>query len=192
MEEIAENRFEFVYKAIEEVQESNRFLDTKAGLLVVFESSVFVIIIAGIFEQSAITFYRQLLSQLSPGWEILIKGVVILYLLSICLQILYTLRTIFPSEAPHLHVNLGSFSPTELFYQYKLDSNDRMATSVVQFSKQLCEMDRGDILMELTYEFLKLSYIRKKKSDRLRISIQMFSAFIISIAFILVLVTVVF
>jgi hypothetical protein len=185
MDEAAENRFEFVYKAIEEVQESNRFLDTKAGLLVVFESSIFVIILAGIFEQSALTFYGHFLSQFSPGWEFLIKGLVILYLISICIQILYTLKTIFPSEAPNLHVNLGSFSPTELFYQYKLDSNDKIAISVVDFSRQICEMDKGDILMELVYEFLKLSYIRKKKSDRLRISIAMFSAFIISIAILL-------
>jgi hypothetical protein len=63
---------EFLIKAIEEVQETNRFLDTKAGVLVVFESSLLIVAVSSLVDASRLQLIQSLISRVAIGYLMLL------------------------------------------------------------------------------------------------------------------------
>jgi len=169
---------EFLIKAIEEVQETNRFLDTKAGALIVFESSLLAIAAYSLFDKSTLELMQILVNRVAIGYLVFLMICFICYLIALITHILLSLKVILPQENPETHVDFGGFQPKRLFFLHKLDEKRRLKPSVVEYSMQLTDMSDDDIINEYIFELLKLSYIRKTKSDRLAFSFR-FLAFLI-------------
>jgi len=172
---------EFLIKAIEEVQETNRFLDTKAGVLVVFESSLLIVAVSSLVDASRLQLIQSLISRVAIGYLMLLAVYFIGYVIALVVHILITLRVIFPRETPEAHVELGDFQPKRLFFLHKLDQNQRIKPSLPEYSAQLSAMSDDDIAKEYAFELLKLSYIRQRKSDGLALSFKFLSALLIGI-----------
>ena len=174
-------KMEFLLKAIEEVQETNRFLDTKAGVVVVFESSLLVMVATSLMDKSVLELVSSIAQSTSKGYFIFLVIYIAFYLAALIGHILHTLKVIFPQEAPNQHVDIAEFEPQNLFYLYQLNKKDIIQPSVMKYSEKLSEMDSDDIINELIYELMKLSYIRKKKNDRLAFSYRFLGILIVSL-----------
>jgi len=174
-------KVEFLIKAIEEVQETNRFLDAKAGVLVAFESSLLVIAISSLSDNSRLQLIKNLMAGGAGWYSLLLMVYFTVYVIALLGHILITLRVIFPAENPESHIVLGDFEPKRLFFLHQLDQNQQMTPSVPAYFAQLAKMGEDDIGKEYVFELLKLSYIRKIKSDGLALSFRFLGALIIGI-----------
>lgn len=176
-----ETKIGFLVKAIEEVQETNRFLDTKAGVLIVFETSLLAVAVYSLFDKSTVEFVRDFTNRITVGYLVFMVFCFVSYIVALIIHILLSLRIIFPQENPELHVDLTDFEPKRLFFLYKLNGNQQLRPSVMEYSKQLVSMNDDDITNEYIFELLKLSYIRKLKSDRLKFSFHYLAFLIVGI-----------
>lgn len=174
-------KMDFLIKAIEEVQETNRFLDTKAGVVVIFESSLLVFMISGFMDKSVLELVYSLKNNISIGYLIFLSIYVAAFFLALIIHILITLRVIFPQESPENHIDFSGFEPKRLFYLFKLSKNDVIQPSVLDYSEKLLEINEDEMLHELVFELMKLSYIRKKKNNRLAISLKFLGVLIVSL-----------
>lgn len=174
-------KMEFLLKAIEEVQETNRFLDTKAGVVVVFESSLLIMVATSLMDQSVSDLITSIQKNTSTGYFIFLLVFIGVYLAALIFHILHTLKVVFPQESPNQHVDVTDFAPRNLFYLYELNKKDIIQPSVMEYAKKLKKMDDVDITNELIYELMKLSYIRKKKNDRLAFSYRFLGFLIVSL-----------
>ena len=161
---------EFVLKAIEEVQETNRFLDTKAGVIVMFESSLLLVFVSSLLDLSKLQLIQSFLSRISVGYRILLMVYSVGYVIALIVHVLITLQAIFPSQNPECHVKLGNFQPKRLFYLFRTDKSGRLEPPVSEYYVELAAMSDDDVTREYVFELMKLSYIRKTKQDRLALS----------------------
>lgn len=166
------SKTDFLFKAIDEVQQTNRFLDAKAGLLSGFESALLVILISNFLDNARLQLIFELYNGQKWYFLILLVGYILLYVISLVSHILFTLRIILPFENPESHVNPGNFKSRNLFFIHKLDKNKKIIPSLSTYRDEMSKMGPEDMMSELILEFLKLSYIRKTKSDHLRSSLR--------------------
>ena len=182
-----EIRREFLIRAIEEVQETNRFLDTKAGVLVAFESFLLAFAAFSVVEKSVLDSVQNVFDE-APGSYVFILGASFAgYLIALVFHVIYTLRVIFPQENPAHHVVYEGFQPHGLFFIYELDEQQQIQPSIPAYARALTEMSDSDILQEYAFEFLKLSYIRKHKSDGLMVSFWLLQTLIVGTALLVLL-----
>ena len=73
-------KIEFLIKAIEEAQETNRFLDTKAGALIVFESSLLAVAVFNLFDKSTLELIQNLINRAAIGYQIFLAFYFVCYL----------------------------------------------------------------------------------------------------------------
>jgi hypothetical protein len=158
---------DLVLNAIEDATETNRFLETKAGVLIALETSFLAIAAYSLFDKSTLELIQTLVSGAATWFLVLLAVYFVGFLIALVMHILFTLRVIMPQEAPEAHVHLGDFEPKRLFFLYRLDKDQKLGPSVTEYSRQLAPMSEADITSEHIFELLKLSYIRKAKSDRL-------------------------
>jgi hypothetical protein len=171
----------FLVKAIEEAQATNRFLDTKAGTLIVFESSLLAIALYSLLDQSTLEWIQALARQVPIGYLVVLAACFICYVVGLVVHILLSLRIILPAENPEAYVAQDGFRPQRLFFLHRLDEEGRLRPSVVEYSMRLSGMDDDDIINEYIFELLKLSYIRKVKSDRLSFCFRLLAFLIVGI-----------
>jgi anti-sigma28 factor (negative regulator of flagellin synthesis) len=174
-----QTKVEFLKSAIEEAQETNRFLDTKASILVAFESSLLVILISILIDTEKLQTIQTFLARIPQGYLVFLIVYTILYVVVLIAQILITLRVVLPKESPERHVNVGDRQPKKLFFLYKTDSNEQIALSTSEYSTRLGQMSEQDIIDEYVFELQKLSYIRKTKNDSLGLSFRILNGLII-------------
>jgi hypothetical protein len=174
-----QTKAEFLKTAIEEAQETNRFLDTKASILVAFESSLLVILVSILIDTEKLQTIQTFLARIPPVYLIFLIVYTILYVVVLIAQILITLRVVLPKESPERHVNIGDRQPKKLFFLYETDSNRQIAPSTSEYSTRLGQMSEQDIIDEYVFELQKLSYIRKKKHDSLALSFRILNGLIV-------------
>jgi len=164
-------KMDFLFKAIDEVQQTNRFLDAKAGFLSGFESALLVVVISTILDKNKIQLLFDLYNN-QRWYFIFLVGYIVLYVISLVMHIFLTLQVIFPSENPGSHIELGDFKSRNIFFIHKLGKNGKIFPPLSLYSEELTKMSQEDIKNEFIFEFLKLSYIRTLKSDRLKFSLR--------------------
>jgi hypothetical protein len=173
---------EFLLKAIAEVQETNRFLDTKAGVIVMFESSLFLILVSSLLDVSRLQLIPAFVSQAATEYLILLTAYLTSYVIALVVHVLVTLRVIFPKQNPESCVKLDDFQPKKLFFLHKLDQNGRMEPSVPEYYAELATLSDDEVDKEYVFEFIKLSYIRKIKYDGLARSFKFLNILVIGAA----------
>lgn len=172
---------EFVTKAIDVVQETNRFMDTKAGTIAAFESVLLVVVFSNLINVSTVELVQTLVRRVATAYVLFLAVYFICYLIALVVHILLTLRVLYPQESPKEHVDFDGFEPTELFFLYELDKKQRMRPSVLGYSTKLTNMSDDDFIKEYVFELLKVSYIRKRKSDRLRFSLRLLGVLVVGL-----------
>jgi hypothetical protein len=83
-------------------------------------------------------------------------------------HIIYTLRVLNPSVNPARFVELEGYQPKGLFFLARDKASGRITPSLEQYLAQLGGCSEQNILAELTFEFMKLSYIRDTKAGHIR------------------------
>ncbi|KJE98276.1 hypothetical protein, variant [Capsaspora owczarzaki ATCC 30864] len=153
---------DFLKTAIEDTQETIRFLDTKAGMIVAFES---VLLSGALFEAGGMEVLQALLNRGYSGFIGAMLFGLLLFSAMIVYHVQLTLRAIFPAENPSKHVDNGGLEPPNTFLLWRMDKNGMMQPSLPTYLAQVTAMDEDDVATELSSQLLKLSYIRKRKQD---------------------------
>jgi len=175
----SQTKVEFLKSAIEEAQETNRFLDTKASILVAFESSLLVILVSILIDTEKLQTIQTFLSQIPGGYMVFLIAYTILYVVTLIVQILISLKVVLPKESPESHVNTGDHQLEGLFFLHQTDLYEQIAPSIAKYSALLEQMSEQDIIAEYIFELQKLSYIRKVKNDNLGLSFRILNGLII-------------
>jgi hypothetical protein len=135
-----DTRIDFLTRSIEEAHRTIRFTDMKAAGLVIFESLLLVVAIAGFAGNPMRGLVRNLIEEGVIWYAALILATFILYAMALVVHILLTIRVLLPVDKPELHVNLGDFDPVGLFYLGRLDEERRITPSVSAYGETLGEM----------------------------------------------------
>lgn len=175
-----DERFNFIYNAINDTQETIRFTDAKSGSVIV----VVMGLIAGVV--TLIDKYYLLLNKLpSLCREFTIVGVTC-FIVSILASLILSLLSINPSNNPNEHIDIGEFldKPNIKYYLSGLNPKMRLkdylwepkdlkfSTTVSEYYKNIEESEDSDLLKALSYELIKLSYIKEKKIYRTKASLK--------------------
>ena len=169
-------KIEFLIHAIKEAQTTNDFLDKKAGVMVALESSLVAIVVNNSVNYDNSQILKNLFEAHSPGLILLL-----LFMVGVLLHILFTIKVILPSESPEAHIDLGDYQPKRLFFLHKLNSKQKITPSHPDYIAQLSAMSDEELTKEYTFELLKLSYIRKMKSDNLTRSLKFLKLLLVGI-----------
>jgi len=156
-------RLEFLYKAVEDTQNTIRFIDTKAAFCVTLISGM----AAGVLQGH------------SNPHTTLQKALFGLFIAAIALSLLVCLRVIFPVIKPHSDHSLHTTRTIPKFFVSHSKGHHWMRHTLSNdVADVLCE-DRGsytssisgasdeDLLIGMCDELLMVSLIRQIKSDRL-------------------------
>lgn len=189
---ISSEATEFLYRAIEDTQNTIRFTDTKAGVVIVSSG-----IIAGYF----LKLVTPLLTHIpkSHPWVMYIVAAIGLFcLIAIVVTILSSLTSIRPISNASCHINSDGVTSqipfsintaprmgfSDLFWEKRRSVLSLSVKELLQ--KASVESSGQEIPKTLAFELLKLSYIRDKKVFRTSRSISwlvvsMFSNIVLSI-----------
>lgn len=168
-------------KAIEEVQETNLFLDAKAGILVSVETTLMFVLVAAIFDRDKFDAIKEMILSL-PGWNSwLIILYYAVYLGLFIVHILYTVKVLSPIKNPQDHVQMDGFKPAGLFFLRRNRKSGKVEPTMQEYSRVFSSFTENDIMNELIFEFMKLSFIRDTKSDRVQASLKFLKFLIVGI-----------
>jgi len=165
-----ENKITFLSTAIADAQELIRFIDTKTTV---------VITILGAY----IVAFFSVLDKIIANYVLYSNGFIfslVAFLLLLILTILVTVRIIKPTNNPVENIKLGSNTniPTLQFYvspnDYSKDDffafcNSKKFRLSKTLKDYISELDDSQIVASLTFELLKVSYIRNVKTDRFNV-----------------------
>lgn len=165
-------RLTFLYKAIEDTQQSVRFIDTKLSI----NSIVFSILIA--FIGSGLADFSKYFWNMPGIYQSIFIGAIIAFVVSLGMIIIITLNVIYPRSSPSKHISM-EYKPKKLFYLWDIKTSfedsilDRkdviLKPSFEDYKIKFDEMcDSHCLENELIYELLKVSFIREIKIRRIR------------------------
>ena len=153
------SRLEFLYKIIEDTQDTVRFLDTKAGFCVTLLSGM-----------TAVSLQHQ------GGKPVIHYILFALFLAVEVCSILVCLRVIFPTVKPH--INNGAPAKPRFYIAHNKahhwilhtianPKDNILSESKVSYFQSLKQATDEDLLSSLADTVLTLAFIRQIKSDRL-------------------------
>ncbi|MFV9957783.1 MAG: DUF3307 domain-containing protein [Rickettsia conorii subsp. raoultii] len=177
-ESIPKNRLDFLYKAIDDTQQTIRFTDAKAGAVVGFWT---------LFLTLTLRNYESVYSLLISHTLLIEKLLIIAFLLVLgyffCNSLLMAYLTLVPKINPKAHINSEDFSVDDLFFlwetnqpvagKYLYSSLDdlKMKISAKEYRDKFLEFDSSKIEQSLIVELLKVSFIRNLKLTRTNVAI---------------------
>jgi len=180
-QEISSIKIQFLLEAIQEAQQTNRFLDTKAGVLVSFESALLFLVVATVFDSQRFTEIKATILSM-PVWNsALILAYCAAYLLTFVAHIIYTIKVLGPSKDPQEYVRMEGYKPGGLFFLTKDKSDGKIHPSVKAYAGRLASIRDSDVINELIFELMKLSYIRDTKAGRVQRSLEVLKYLIVGI-----------
>lgn len=175
------DKSQFLITAIEEVQHNIRAIDTRAAVIIAFESSLMVIAVVGIISGSFFQVIRSLVENGVVWYAALILATFVLYVMSLIVHVLMTIRVVLPIDDAADHVITDNFEYKGMYFMEELDRARRILPPAAKYSEQLNEMEEGELDNEYIYELLRLSYIRRVKNDRLSFSFLLLGGLILGI-----------
>ena len=162
-----ENKINFLSTAISDAQELIRFIDTKTTV---------VITILGAY----IVAFFSVLDKIISNFSLYANGFIFslfVFLILLILTILITVRIIKPTNNPVENIKLGDntnipslqfyISPNDYskdnFFAFRNSKKFKLSKTLKQY---LSVLNENEIIDSLSFELLKVSYIRNVKSDR--------------------------
>jgi len=178
-------RIEYLYKAIEDSQNTIRFTDTKASLLLVG------LTIIATFMTSFCNILNPLISLPSNFIKVITLLLGFITLACFITSAFISFKAINPLSSPTVHIE-PSKQPVKIpFYLFSIIPKLKWKDTLCEFksSKLNYKIDElfgfystateNDIIYSLTYELAKVSYIREKKIFRVNKAIGLFKIGII-------------
>lgn len=173
-------KYNFIYNAINDAQETIRFTDTKSGAVIV----VVMGLIAGVV--TLIDKYYILLKQLTVLPKVIAIVGVVYFSICLFISLILSLRSINPANNPNDHIDLGDWSdkpdiryylsgliPSMRWEDYLWELKDlKFGVNASEYYKSIDESKNSDLLKSLTLELLKLSYIKEKKMQRTKAALK--------------------
>jgi hypothetical protein len=172
---------QFLITAIEEVQHNVRTIDTRAAVIIAFESTLLVIAVIGIISGSFFQVIRNLVENGVIWYAALILATFVLYVMSLIVHVLMTIRVVLPIDDAADHVITDNFEHKGMYFLEELDRARSILPPATKYAEQLNEMGEEELNNEYIYELLRLSYIRRVKSDRLSFSFLLLGGLILGI-----------
>ena len=176
-----ETRIDFVTNALTDTQKAIRSLELKAGAVVVFETAVLVILVSGIAGNPFLELAKRLVDQGAAWYAALLVAVIILVMGGIIVHIFLTIRVVLPIFDTEAHVILGGYEPKHLYHPAAMNKNRQILPPVTTYTEQLAGLSDEELANEYAYELLRLSYVRRIKSDRLSLSFLLMGGLIIGV-----------
>jgi hypothetical protein len=173
---------EFVTRALADAEAESRYLDLKAGLMVITETILLGIAIAGLASNPLFSLVTTLMEGGATWYAAVLVALFILVAVALIGHILLTLRVLLPIPRPERHVDLGEFIPSGLYLLDDLDAGRRVVPSVAEYGRQLAEMSAETLTNEYIFELQKRSFVRRVKSDRLGLAFSLLGVVIIALA----------
>jgi hypothetical protein len=173
---------EFVTRALADAEAESRYLDLKAGLMVITETILLVIAIASLASNPLFNLVAVLTEGGATWYAAVLVALFILVAVALIGHILLTLRVLLPIPRPERHVDLGGFSPSGLYFLGDLDAGRRIVPSVAEYGRQLAEMSDETLSHEYIFELQKRSFVRQVKNDRLALAFSFLGVVIIGLA----------
>ena len=163
-------RIEYLYNAIKETQDLIKFTESKIAFIIGLLSAYFALIL--LTAETIIKYYIEF------SWLLLIIYFLTLISLVICVWI--TIRIIFPIKDPQHTIDIiaDEFPKTKfylapnryktIFYPFVNSPRDRLTISFNNYLSQIKNMDEDELIKVLSFELMKISFIRNIKNDRLK------------------------
>ncbi len=158
-------RLEFLYRAVEDTQQTIRFIDTKAAFCVTLLSGM----VAGALQGSPLAHHGRVLHNVC----------LFLFLCAVGLSLLVCLRVIFPVIKPHSATPLPSGRVAPKFFVHQAKGHhwlrhtfsnsvdDVLAEDHDSYTTTMATATSADLAVAMCDELLMVSLIRQIKSDRL-------------------------
>ena len=159
-----ENRLEFLYKAVEDTQNTIRFLDTKAAFSVTLLSGMAAVVLQG----------------KHPGAGFLPILALSLFIAFTTLTLFFCMRVIFPVLKPPSDHSLHTTRTIPKFYvsahrthhwlRHTLtnDASQVLCEDRASYTSSLMGASDNDLLVAMCDEVLMVSLVRQIKADRLK------------------------
>ncbi len=187
------NKLDFLYKAIDDTQNTIRFTDTKAGAVIAFWTLVLNILI-----RTKNEWYIFLLGIEGKSEQFLIATFIIIMVFNFFKSIWLSYLTLVPRINPGKQINTDDFESHSLFfrsettpdikgkYLYGNYNNLQMKESAKEYYNKILELDNAKIEKELVVELKKISLIRNVKLARTSSAITSVIYFLITIMLLLI------
>ncbi|MFS0882205.1 DUF3307 domain-containing protein [Metabacillus niabensis] len=181
------SKLDFLYKAIDDAQNTIRFTDTKAGAVIAFWTLVLNVLIRTKDD------WINLFGELSSNEKILIIIFIFLMLFYFLRSIWLSYMTLVPKLNPRKHIDINDFHAQDLFfisethpeikgkYLYGNYENLKLKNSAKDYHDKISKLDNNDIEKELVFELQKISFIRNIKISRTSTAITSVIYFLITI-----------
>jgi hypothetical protein len=153
-----EKKLEMLYKAIEDSQQTIRFLDTKASFSVVFIGIFAAMLGAGLPEFSK--YFWNMCAHL----QICFIAVLLIFIATIIFAVITAIRSVYPKSNPIVHID-GNVQALGLFYiDGATNPNGKLKVSSNELKTKVDSVTTiASLIDELIIEVLKLAYIRECK-----------------------------
>ncbi len=164
-----ENKINFLNTAISDAQELIRFIDSKTTVIITILSAYILAFFASL----------EKIIEYSSSYSFCFWLFLILFLILLIASIVITTRIIKPSNNPIENVILGNLSNPNLkffitpndygndkFYLFKNSKKFKLTENFETYLNGVNTFSNQDIIDSLTFELIKVSYIRNIKNDR--------------------------
>ena len=179
------NKLEYIYKAMDDTSNTIRALDAKINYIFV-ETGIVFALLAVVFNE-IFKFYKDNSSK--PYISGAIFLLLIAYIVCILISIYNGYITLYPKNNPQDKVNNENINVKNLWYLLNDDKNDLLKMTLKDYNDKLKSMSEDDILTSVSFELMKLSYIRNIK---LKTSNRCINYFYISVAIFCVVMIILF
>ncbi|AFM43585.1 hypothetical protein Desaci_4759 (plasmid) [Desulfosporosinus acidiphilus SJ4] len=175
-------QLEYLYKALEDAQNTIRFTDTKAGI---------IIVASGVLSAYLVPLGRSLIDNIKNPltfYSLVTFVVAIICLVSFLFTLLITIKAINPMSSPVRHIFMDGLTTKVPFYLYKIDpepslwdclserNNSKLDHSSNEiFESLMKDQNSEEITKSLVLEVCKVSYIREKKIYRVNMAFVFFA-----------------
>lgn len=162
---IEEKRLEFLYKAIEDSQLTIRFVDTKTSVTTFVVGLIVALLTSGLPDFANYFWNMPPVIQFISFTVIVISGLHIALTLNIAIQVVY------PKTNPSQHI-IKTTNLKEVFYIYELAEDGGKSVIKQTYEDYLTKLNSinsiDELIKELAYELLKVSYIREIKISNVK------------------------
>lgn len=182
-EEVAfELKKEFIYNAIDDNENTIRFLDTKVGGVYVVIGLI-IAFLGGINE----SIYNTLVYFKSDLIDFIIIITSILgYAILTTISVIYGFFTIKSINNPLKHIDSTDVNCEESLWHLSVNKNGNIAQSLKDYIRKINELNYQDLLQQISCELMKISYIRNEKLNKSNLCIKYFISSLIPLCIILI------
>lgn len=163
--DLQEKKIEFLYKALEDAQQTIRFVDTKTSV------TTFVVGLIAALLSSGLSDFSNYFWNMTPLLQALSITLILSIAILIALTIHCAIQVVFPKTNPSDHV-VKTTALKNIFYLYDVSSVNGIDVINPTYEEFILKLNSiastDDIIGELAYELQKVSYISESKIAKVK------------------------